>query len=70
MLVGDWDGNRTETLAVRRGTTYFVKNALTTGPADYSFGYGDPGDAVLVGRWTATQTGDSLAVRRGATSST
>ena len=69
MLVGDWDGNRTDTLAVRRGNTYFVTNALATGRADYSFGYGDPGDAVLVGRWTATQTGDSLAVRR-ATSST
>ena len=28
VLVGDWDGNGSDTLAVRRGGTYFVKNSL------------------------------------------
>ena len=42
-----------------------MKNGLTTGVADRTFAYGDPGDTVLVGRWRRDQAGDTLAVRRG-----
>jgi hypothetical protein len=52
---------------VRRGSRYFVKNDLTTGVASSEFVYGDPGDVVLVGRWSGGQAGDTLGVRRGAT---
>ena len=50
MLVGDWNGDG-RTPAVRRGNQYLVRNALTTGVADSTFTYGDPGDVVLVGDW-------------------
>ena len=43
VFVGDWDGNGTDTLAVRRGNTFYVKNTTTTGTADTVFSYGDPG---------------------------
>ena len=45
MLVGDWDGDGTDTLAVRRGNRYFVKNSIGTGVADYDFYYGNPANS-------------------------
>ncbi|WNV74769.1 SGNH/GDSL hydrolase family protein [Geodermatophilus sp. DSM 44513] len=85
VLVGNWDGDTsaadaprpvtTDTLMVRRGHHYFVKNSLATGVADADFFFGEPGDTVLVGDWatapgpgTPGRSGDSadqLAVRRG-----
>ncbi len=64
--VGDWDGNGTDTLMLRRGNTFFVRNSNTTGGADSTFTYGDAGDTVLVGDWDGNGT-DTLAVRRGGT---
>lgn len=61
VLVGDWDGPRRaeglpdgvldDTLAVRRGNRYLIRNTTTSGVADYEFVYGDPADTVLVGDW-------------------
>jgi hypothetical protein len=67
VLVGNWDGRGGDTLVVRRGGRYFVKNDLTTGVASSEFVYGNPDDVVLVGRWSGGQAGDTLGVRRGAT---
>jgi hypothetical protein len=66
VYVGDWDGNGSDTLMVRRGITFFARNSQTSGPADVTFSYGDPGDTVLVGDWDGNGT-DTLAVRRGST---
>jgi hypothetical protein len=63
VFVGDWDGNGTDTLAVRRGNAFYLKNTTTGGVADTVFNYGDPGDAVFVGDWDGNGT-DTLAVRR------
>jgi hypothetical protein len=65
-LVGDWDGDGDDTLAVRRGAVYYIKNSLTPGPADRVVVYGQAADAVLVGDWDGDGD-DTLAVRRGAT---
>ena len=65
-LLGDWDGNGTDTLAVRRGNTYYLRNTLTSGPADTILGYGTATDTILVGDWDGNGT-DTLAVRRGNT---
>ncbi len=65
-LLGDWDGNGTDTLAVRRGNTYYLRNTLTSGPADTIIGYGTAADTILVGDWDGNGT-DTLAVRRGNT---
>jgi hypothetical protein len=64
VLVGDWDGDGIDTLVVRRGNTFFVRDSNTVGPADRTFTYGDAGDAVLVGDWDGDGR-DTLAVRRG-----
>ncbi|MPQ99781.1 hypothetical protein GB931_18030 [Modestobacter sp. I12A-02628] len=74
VLVGDWDGDGTDALTVRRGNRYFVENDIDTGVADHDFSYGDAGDTVLVGNGdgdTSAEsdeyalTTDTLAVRRG-----
>ncbi|KAE8765251.1 polysaccharide deacetylase family protein [Georgenia thermotolerans] len=64
VYVGDWDGDGRDTLLVRRGATFFVRNSNSTGAADRTFSYGDPGDVVVVGDWDGDGT-DTLAVRRG-----
>jgi hypothetical protein len=64
VLVGDWNGDGRDTLAVRRGNAYFMKNDVRTGVADVGQVYGDPGDLVLVGDWNGDGR-DTLAVRRG-----
>ena len=75
VLVGNWDGDTsaadarsvltTDTLMVRRGNHYFVKNSTTTGIADYDFYFGDPSDTVLVGDWaTPPVLGDDPATSR------
>ena len=88
VLVGNWDGKvaapaagqpgKGDTLTVVRGNQFFVKNSVSTGTADYTFFFGDPEDALLVGDWAqvtdnvdGTQTvassdgADQLAVVRG-----
>jgi hypothetical protein len=64
VLVGDWDGDGTDTLAVRRGATYYFKNGVNGGVADKVITYGKPTDQVLVGDWDGDGK-DTLAVRRG-----
>ncbi|MGC5627255.1 PQQ-dependent sugar dehydrogenase [Georgenia sp. Z1344] len=64
VLVGDWDGNGSDTLAVRRGNAYFLSNSLYGGNADIELTFGRSGDTVLVGDWNGDGV-DSFAVRRG-----
>ncbi|WP_125772662.1 hypothetical protein [Antribacter gilvus] len=64
VLVGDWDGDGTDTLGVRRAQMYYLTNGTTGGTADITFAYGKPDDVVLVGDWDGDGT-DTLGVRRG-----
>ena len=64
VLIGDWDGNRTDTITLRRGKTFHVSNSLRGGNADYSFPYGRANDVILIGDWDGDGQ-DSIAVRRG-----
>ncbi|WP_413451056.1 PQQ-dependent sugar dehydrogenase [Georgenia phoenicis] len=64
VFIGDWDGDGRDTVALRRGSTFHVSNALRGGDADRVFAYGRPGDVVLVGDWDGNGT-DTFAVRRG-----
>jgi hypothetical protein len=66
VYVGDWDGNGSDTLMVRRGNAFHARNSATSGAADVVFSYGDRGDTVLVGDWDGNGS-DTLAVRRGST---
>ncbi|MGO1739552.1 MAG: family 16 glycoside hydrolase [Actinomycetaceae bacterium] len=64
VLVGDWDGDGSDTLAVRRSNAYFLSNDLYGGDAAVELTYGRADDVVLVGDWDGDGT-DTLAVRRG-----
>ncbi|WP_454084667.1 phosphodiester glycosidase family protein [Georgenia sp. Marseille-Q6866] len=63
VLIGDWDGNDKDTIAVRRGNVFHVSNAQRGGDADAVITYGRPGDTILVGDWDGNGT-DTFAVRR------
>jgi len=70
VLVGKWDGNASgtasvkDTLAVRRGNTYYFNYSLKSGDADKVAAYGKATDEVLVGDWNGSGN-DTLTVRRG-----
>lgn len=65
VLIGDWDGDGTDSITVRRGDRFYVSNEPRGGAAERVFVYGRPGDVVLVGDWNGDGR-DTLAVRRGA----
>ncbi len=64
-LVGDWDGDGTDELAVRRGNEIII-DYDSDGAADRGifYGLGNEEDQYLVGDWDGDGT-DELAVRRG-----
>ncbi|MCL1869597.1 MAG: hypothetical protein FWF90_04180 [Promicromonosporaceae bacterium] len=64
VVVGDWDGNGTDTLGVRRGNQLLLSNTTASGSAAVTFAYGNADDAVLVGDWDGDGR-DTFAVRRG-----
>ncbi len=64
IYAGDWDGDGDDTLAVRRGSTFYFSNTPNSSTPDLVVTYGRPGDVVLVGDWDGNGT-DTLAVRRG-----
>lgn len=66
VLVGDWNGDGTDTFAVRRGNMIYVKNSVDGGAADIAFSYGRVGDEILVGDFDGDGR-DTFAVRRGST---
>ncbi|MCD8134050.1 MAG: FMN-binding protein [Clostridiales bacterium] len=70
VLAGKWSGNASgtvnvkDTLAVRRGNIYYIKNALADGAADIVVTYGKSTDTAFAGDWDGDGF-DTLAVRRG-----
>jgi len=65
-LVGDWNGDGRDDIAVREGSTVWMDDDRD-GAADYvhTFGFGDSESQYLVGDWDGDGQ-DNLAVRRGA----
>ncbi|MGC5629387.1 pullulanase-type alpha-1,6-glucosidase [Georgenia sp. Z1344] len=64
VVVGDWDGDGTDTVGVRDNATFFLRNRHAAGSADVVLVYGHRGDEVLVGDWDGDGV-DTFAVRRG-----
>jgi 5'-nucleotidase len=64
VLVGDWDGDGSDTLGVRRGNAFYLSNEVTGGNAEIELTFGRASDEVLVGDWDGDGS-DSFAVRRG-----
>jgi ribosomal protein L35AE/L33A len=50
-LWGDWDGNGTATPGVWRNGTFYLRNSLSSGPADITINLGGAGDQPVVGDW-------------------
>ncbi|MCM3662193.1 CAP domain-containing protein [Georgenia satyanarayanai] len=66
VYVGDWNGDGTDTLAYRVGSTFYIRDHAGAGPATRTISYGRPGDRVYVGDWDGDGV-DTFAVRRGST---
>jgi SpoIID/LytB domain protein len=65
VVVGDWDGNGTDTPGVVRGNTWYLSNDFD-GVGEVVFSYGRAGDRVVVGDWDGNGT-DTPGVVRGNT---
>jgi murein DD-endopeptidase MepM/ murein hydrolase activator NlpD len=65
-VVGDWNGDRVDTIGVRRGSFYLLADRHGVEAPAHSFIYGRPADVTLVGDWNGDGR-DTLAVRRGNT---
>ena len=63
-MIGDWDGNVSETPGVRRGNSYYLRNSNSSGPGQVNFGYGMATDVPVTGDWDGNGT-DTPGVRRG-----
>lgn len=64
VFVGDWDGDGTDTIALRDGRTFAIRNSNTSGTPDQFVTYGRAADEVFVGDWDGDGI-DTFAVRRG-----
>jgi len=63
-VVGDWDGNGTDTPGVVRASTWYLKNSnASPGVADVSFAYGFASDLAVAGDWNGDGT-DTAGVKR------
>ena len=63
-VVGDWDGNGSQTQGVFRGGTWSLTNTLGKHHGDYSRAFGRAGDRPIVGDWDGDGT-QTLGVQRG-----
>jgi subtilisin-like proprotein convertase family protein len=50
-VVGDWDGNGTDTIGIYRDGSFYLRNSNTVGFADIVFAFGSPGDQPVAGDW-------------------
>ncbi len=65
-IVGDWDGNGTDTIGVYNPAngTFSLRNSNAGGTADFEFAFGDPADKPIAGKWDNTMTGSGVGVYR------
>ena len=50
-VMGDWDGNGTDTIGVYRNGVFYLSNSNTTGHVDLTFAFGKAGDQPIAGDW-------------------
>lgn len=65
-MVGDWDGNGTDTPAVRRSTSRYLSDRVPPPPVSPPFAYGRAGDLHVSGDWDGNGS-DTPGVVRGST---
>jgi hypothetical protein len=62
-IVGDWDGNGTDTIGIYRNGTFYLRNSNTIGFADLVFAFGVQGDQPIAGDWNGDGV-DTIGVYR------
>ncbi len=65
-IVGDWDGDGTDTIGVYRDGTFYLRNENTNGFAEIVFAFGMPGDQPIAGDWNGDGV-DTIGVLRNGT---
>jgi hypothetical protein len=50
-VVGDWNRDGVDTIGIRRGAIWYLRNTNSSGPSSASFGFGVADDQPLVGDW-------------------
>lgn len=66
-LVGDWDGDGIDSFGVYRKGTVYLRNALSTGPAEVEpYSFGNPGDVPFAGDFDGNGI-DTVGLHRPAT---
>ena len=50
-VVGDWDGNGSDTIGVYRNGVFYLSNSNTTPHVDLTFAFGKAGDQPIAGDW-------------------
>jgi hypothetical protein len=65
-VVGDWDGNGTDTIGIYRNGVFYLRNSNTIGFADIIFAFGVQGDQPIAGDWDGNGT-DTIGVYRTTT---
>jgi hypothetical protein len=65
-VVGDWNGDGVDTIAVYRNNTgfFFLSDSNTAPALNYNPIFGNPGDTPFAGKWTADMTHDGIGVYR------
>jgi len=65
-VVGDWDGNGTDTIGVYRNGTFLLRNSNSVGFANITVAFGAPGDQPIAGDWNNDGI-DTIGVFRSST---
>jgi len=65
-VVGDWDGDGTDTIGVYRNGVFYLRNSNTLGFADLTVAFGSAGDQPIAGDWNNDGT-DTIGVYRSST---
>ena len=64
-VIGDWDNNGTDTIALKRGNVYYFSTANVSGPGAYwAIAWGQANDDAVSGDWDNNGT-DTLGLKRG-----
>jgi hypothetical protein len=62
-IAGDWNGNGQATPGWYYKGRFYLRNSLSSGPADIVFGYGRTGDVPIVGDWNGNGR-DTIGILR------
>jgi Zn-dependent metalloprotease len=65
-VLGDWDGNGTDTIGIYRNGTFYLRNSNTLGFANITVAFGSLGDQPIAGDWDGDGI-DTIGLYRSST---